>query len=116
MTWPGVYYLNLNGPVPMHFARSAAGGTCAGKIGEYPEATIIRREGCGRRRRKITVKGSGVSIVSMFAYHSLRGFSRSLAGASFASRTMSNVYLTSLAVNDCPSCQRTFFRRKKTRL
>ena len=58
---------------------------------------------------------SGVSIASMFAYQSLRGLMRSFAGASGASRSMSNVNLTSLDVNGWPSCHLTFLRRKNTR-
>ena len=57
---------------------------------------MSRSEGCGRLRRNTTVCGSGASMASTLAYHSLRGFSRSLAGASAASRTTSKVYLTSL--------------------
>ncbi len=55
-------------------------------------------------------------MASMLAYQSLRGFRRSLAGASGASRTMSNVNLTSFEVNGWPSCHLTPFRRKNTRL
>jgi hypothetical protein len=55
-------------------------------------------------------------MASTAAYQSLRGLSRRRAGASGASRTMSNVYFTSRAVKGLPSCQRTFLRRKKTRL
>ena len=43
---------------------------------------MSRSEGCGRLRRNTTVCGSGASIASTLAYHSLRGFSRSLPGAS----------------------------------
>src|SRR5260370_39249950 len=61
---------------------------------------------------KMTVYVSGASIASTLAYQSFRGFSRSFAGASGASRTTSNVYFTSLDVNALPSCHRTFFLRK----
>jgi hypothetical protein len=77
---------------------------------------MSRSEGCGRLRRNTTVCGSGASIASTLAYHSLRGFSRSLPAASGASRTTSNVYFTSRDVNGWPSCHLTFFLRKKTRL
>ena len=72
-------------------------------------------DGWGRLRRKITVCASGASMASTLAYHSLRGLSRSLAGASLASRTTSKVYLTSAEDNGLPSCHFTFLRRKKTR-
>ncbi len=42
---------------------------------------------------------SGVSIASTLLYQSLRGLIRSFAGASGASRTMSNVNFTSFEVN-----------------
>ena len=73
-------------------------------------------EGWGRCSRKMTVNGSGVSVASTLAYHSLRGDRRSRAGASAASRTTSKVYFTSFAVNGWPSCHFTPLRRKKTRL
>ena len=63
----------------------------------------------------MTLYGSGASIASTFSYHSFRGLSRSFAGASLASRTTSNVYLTSREVKGRPSCHLTFFLRKKTR-
>jgi hypothetical protein len=91
-------------------------GTWAGYTGEYADASIISSEGCGRLRWKITVWESATSMDSTFAYQSLRGLRRSFAGVSFASRTMSNVYFTSFAVNGWPSCHFTFLRRKKTRL
>ena len=65
--------------------------------------------------RNTTVYGSAASMCSMFAYQSLRGLMRSLAGASDASRSMSKVNLTSFDVNGLPSCHLTSFRRKKTR-
>ena len=77
---------------------------------------MSRSDGCGRFMRNTTVCASAASIASMLAYQSLRGLSRSLAGASAASRTTSNVYFTSRDVNGWPSCHFTFFRRKKTRL
>ncbi len=77
---------------------------------------MSRSEGWGRLSRKTTVWGSGASIASTLSYQSLRALSRSLAGASGASRTTSNVYLTSRDVKGWPSCHFTFFRRKKTRL
>ena len=58
---------------------------------------------------------SGVSTASMFAYQSLRGLIRSLAGASAASRSMSKVNLTSFDVNGWSSCHFTPLRRKNTR-
>jgi hypothetical protein len=73
-------------------------------------------DGCWRLSRKTTVCGSGVSIASMLTYQSPRGLRRSLAGASLAPRTTSNVYFTSFAVNGWPSCHLTFLRRKNTRL
>ena len=73
-------------------------------------------DGCGRLRWKITVDGSGASTLTTLAYQSLRGLIRSLPWASGASRSMSNVNLTSLDVNGCPSCHFTPLRRKKTRL
>ena len=75
-----------------------------------------RKEGWGRLSRNTTVCGSGASMASTLAYQSLRGLRRSLAGACAASRTTSKVYLTSREVKGWPSCQRTFFLRKKTRL
>ena len=72
-------------------------------------------DGWGRLSRKMTVCASGASIASTFAYQSLRGLRRNLAGASGASRTTSNVYLTSFEVKGLPSCHLTFFLRKKTR-
>ena len=65
--------------------------------------------------RNTTVYGSGASMCSTFSYQSLRGFTRSLASASGAPRTMSNVYFTSLEVKGWPSCHRTSRRRKNTR-
>src|SRR5262245_6317463 len=51
----------------------------------------------------------------MLEYQSFRGLIRSLAGESGASRSMSNVYFTSLDVNGWPSCHFTPLRRKNTR-
>ena len=76
---------------------------------------MVSSEGWGRFSRNTTVEASGVSIASMLLYHSLRGFRRSLAGASFASRTTSKVNLTSFEVNGLPSRHFTSLRRKKTR-
>jgi hypothetical protein len=64
----------------------------------------------------MTVCASGASMLATFAYQSLRGLMRSLAGASAASRTMSKVCFTSFEVNGLPSCHLTSLRRKKTRL
>src|SRR2546422_817577 len=75
----------------------------------------MRIEGCGRLRWNTTVCAPGVSIDSTFAYQSLRGLMRSLAGASGPSRTMSNVNFTSFDVKGWPSCHFTPLRRKKTR-
>ena len=72
-------------------------------------------EGCGRFSRNTTVWASGASMASTLLYHSLRGFRRSFAEASAASRTTSKVNFTSREVKGLPSCQRTSFRRKKTR-
>src|SRR6059036_3885542 len=73
-------------------------------------------EGCGRFRRNTTVCASGASTASTLAYQSLRGLIRSLAGASGASRSTSNVNLTSFEVKGFPSCHFTSLRTKKTRL
>jgi hypothetical protein len=77
---------------------------------------MVSSEGCGRFSRNTTVEASGVSIASTLPYHSFRGLRRSLAGASLASRTTSNVNLTSFEVKGWPSCHFTSLRRKKTRL
>ncbi len=112
---PGRNSFNLKGPVPTHFVRSSAVGTWAGYTGEYPAASIRRRDGWGRLRRKITVSGFGVWMSAMFSYQSFRGLTRSLAGAPGASRRTSKVYFTSFDVNGCPSCHLTPLRRWKTR-
>ena len=59
-----------------------------------------------------TIGWKDVSSVLLLGHARL---SRSFAGASFASRTTSNVYFTSFDVNGWPSCHLTFFFRKKTR-
>src|SRR5262249_6680919 len=75
-----------------------------------------RSDGWGRLSLNTTVEGSGASMPSTLAYQSLRALSRSLVGASGASRTTSKVYFTSREVKGRPSCHFTFFLRKNTTL
>src|SRR5712692_6753104 len=74
-------------------------------MGDQPEASSARNEGCGRFSRKVTSKSPLAVTLSRFWYHAFRGLRRSLSAALPVNR--SHVHTTSRAANGLPSCHLT---------
>src|SRR5215472_1975558 len=87
------------------------GATWQGKTGDQPDANNARKEGCGRFKRKVTSQSPLTLTSSRFLYQDLRGLRRSLF--SDLPVSVSQVHLTSWAVNGLPSCHLTPWRSRK---
>ena len=75
-------------------------------------ASMVRSEGCGRARWKVTSLSPLVVTSFRLKYHGLRGFLRSLDSVEIS---MSQVHFTSALVKGLPSCHFTPLRSLKVR-